>query len=100
MRGDRVEVVVDVGDGVRSYDIVASRAGRRVEVTMGRTAVEVAEVTRSGQAVRSARFLASRVVAVVEYPASDPGEPDQDPPRRRPRAVDGQPTLGLVEDPS
>ena len=60
MRGDRVEVVVDVGDGVRTFDIIATRAGRRVEVSVGRTAVEVVEVTRTGQPVRTARFLASR----------------------------------------
>jgi hypothetical protein len=30
--------------------------------------VEVAEVTRTGQAVRTARFLSSRVVAIVEHP--------------------------------
>jgi hypothetical protein len=35
--------------------------------------VEVAEVTRTGQPVRSARFLASRVVAIVEHPATDGG---------------------------
>jgi hypothetical protein len=31
--------------------------------------VEVTEVTRSGSAVRTARFMASRVVALVEHPA-------------------------------
>jgi hypothetical protein len=33
--------------------------------------VEVAEVTRTGQTVRSARFLVARVVAIVEHPAAD-----------------------------
>lgn len=70
MRGDRVEVTVDIGTGVKVYDVVATRAGRRVEVTTGRTVVEVTEVTRSGTPVRTARFLTSRVVALVEYPAS------------------------------
>lgn len=71
MKGDRVEVVVDVGDGVQRFDIVASRAGRRVEVASSRGSVEVTEVTRSGRAVRTARFMATRVVAVVEHPAED-----------------------------
>lgn len=79
MRGDRVEVLVDTGGGVRSFDVVATRDGRRVEVTTSRTMIEVAEVTRTGQTVRTARFLASRVIAVVEHPAADnrrkPGEP-------------------------
>jgi hypothetical protein len=70
MKGDRVEIVVDAGDGSRTYDIVATRAGRRVEITTGRGIVEVVEVTRNGQAVRTARFMASRVLALVEHPAS------------------------------
>ncbi len=77
MRGDRVEIVVDTGEGsVREFDIVATKAGRRVEVAMARGTVEVTEVTRSGQPVRSARFMASRVVALVEHPASDAGPED------------------------
>lgn len=73
MRGDRVEIVVDAGDGIRVYDITATRAGRRVEVTTGRGLVEVSEVTRGGTTIRSARFMASRVVALVEHPAGEPG---------------------------
>jgi hypothetical protein len=71
MRGDRVEVVVAADDGSRTYEIVATRAGRRVEITTGRGIVEVSEVTRSGEAVRTARFMASRVVALVEHPATE-----------------------------
>ena len=48
MRGDRVEVVVDVGEGTKTYEIVATMAGRRVEIG---------------------------VVAVVEHPAEDEGAP-------------------------
>lgn len=69
VRGDRVEITVDVGNGVQTFEVVATRAGRRVEVTTGRTMIEVTEVTRGGTAVRSARFLAARVVALVEHPA-------------------------------
>lgn len=69
MRGDRVEITVDVGNGVRTYEVEATRAGRRVEVTTGRSLIEVSEVTRGGTAVRTATFMASRVVAVVEHPA-------------------------------
>ncbi len=64
-----MEIVVDAGDGSRTYDIVATKAGRRVEITTGRGIVEVAEVTRTGNAVRTARFMASRVLALVEHPA-------------------------------
>ena len=71
MKGDRVEVVVAADDGSRTYEIVATRAGRRVEITSGRGIVEVTEVTRTGEAVRRARFMSSRVIALVEHPASE-----------------------------
>ena len=71
MRGDRVEIVVDVGDGVRTFEVAATRDGRRVEVAIARGQVEVVEVTRSGRVVRTARFMASRVVALVEHPAAE-----------------------------
>ena len=71
MKGDRVEIVVAADDGSRTYEIVASRAGRRVEISTGRGVVEVVEVTRTGEPVRTARFMASRVVALVEHPASE-----------------------------
>ncbi|HEV2778862.1 MAG TPA: hypothetical protein VGX25_05620 [Actinophytocola sp.] len=69
MKGDRVEIVVDAGDSIRTYEITATRAGRRVEVTIGRGVVQVVEVTRTGTPVRTARFMASRVLALVEHPA-------------------------------
>jgi hypothetical protein len=68
VKGDRVEIVVDTGDDTQTYEVVATRAGRRVEVSTGRGIVEVSEVTRTGTAVRTARFMASRVVALVEHP--------------------------------
>ena len=67
-----MEVVVELGGGeTRTYDIVATRAGRRVETTTGRGVVEVTEVTRNGEVVRTARFMQARVIAVVEHPADD-----------------------------
>jgi hypothetical protein len=71
VKGDRVEIVVAADDGSRTYDVIATRAGRRVEVTSGRGIVEVTEVTRTGEPVRRARFMASRVLALVEHPAAD-----------------------------
>ena len=72
MKGDRVEVVVDAGDGTRTYEIEATRAGRRLDITSGRGLVEVTEVTRGGTPVRTARFMASRILALVEHPAATP----------------------------
>ena len=83
---------MDVGDGVRSFEIVATRDGRRVEVTTSRGTVEVAEVTRGGRVVRSARFMATRVVAVVEHPAAEEAER---PPRRRRGPPENQSALDI-----
>ena len=73
MKGDRVEVVVDTGNGaVQRYDVFATKAGRRVEVGGPiRGIIEVDEVTRNGEPVRRARFMATRVIALVEHPAAD-----------------------------
>ncbi|HEX5495075.1 MAG TPA: hypothetical protein VFX70_10930 [Mycobacteriales bacterium] len=70
-----MEVVIDAGDGSRVYQVVATRAGRRVEVTTGRGIVEVTEVTRGGTPVRTARFMSARVLAVVEHPLQRRAEP-------------------------
>ena len=72
MRGDRVEIVIDAGNEVRTYDIAATRNGRRVEVNTSRGIVEVVEVTRSGTPVRTGRFMAARILALVEHPAAQP----------------------------
>jgi hypothetical protein len=72
MKGDRVEAVVDTGQGgTQTFEIVATRAGRRIEVTSARGVIEVSEVTRSGTPVRTGRFMATRVVALVEHPAAE-----------------------------
>lgn len=72
MKGDRVEIVIDSGVGTQTYEITASKAGRRVDIANRRGIIEVSEVTRTGTPVRTARFMASRVVALVEYPADTP----------------------------
>jgi hypothetical protein len=68
--------VIDAGGSTRTYDIEATRAGRRVEITHGRGVVEVAETTRGGTAVRTARFMSGRVLALVEHPALRPALED------------------------
>jgi len=78
MKGDRVEIVVDAGGETRTYEISATRAGRRVEVSIVRNVVTVSEVTRGGSLVRTARFMANRVLALVEHPAPRPATPDED----------------------
>ena len=79
MQGDRVEVVVDAGGSSRTYEVEATRAGRRVETTHGRGLVEVTEVTRGGTPVRTARFMSGRVLALVEHPAPRPAQADDEP---------------------
>ena len=71
MKGDRVEAVVDTGQGTQTFEITASRAGRRIEVTTARGVVEVTEVTRGGTPVRTGRFMANRLIALVEHPAQE-----------------------------
>ena len=66
-----MEIVIDAGGEVRGYEIEATRNGRRVEIETGRGIVTVSEVTRSGTPVRTARFMASRILALVEHPAAD-----------------------------
>jgi hypothetical protein len=76
VKGDWVEIVVDAGGDSRTYQVSATRAGRRVEVAIVRNIVTVSEVTRGGSVVRTARFLANRVLALVEHPAPAPAKPD------------------------
>jgi hypothetical protein len=87
MKGDRTEIVIDAGGTVRTYEIEATRNGRRVEITHGRGIVEVTEVTRGGTPVRTARFMASRVLALVEHPAA------------RPTTLEGKPAAQVVPQP-
>jgi hypothetical protein len=89
--GDRVEIVIDSGTGsAQTFEISATRIGRRVEVTTSRGIVEVAELTRTGQPVRVGRFMATRVIAVVEHPAAADGT---DAPARRRTRVEQEETL-------
>jgi len=74
MKGDKVEIVIDAGGVTRTYEVAATRAGRRVEITNRRGVVEVSELTRTGTPVRTARFMSSRVLALVEHPADDQAE--------------------------
>ena len=77
MKGDRVEIIVDTGGASKTYEVNATRAGRRVEVSTRRGVVEVAEVTRTGVPVRTARFMSARVIAVVEHPVRSPEAPGE-----------------------
>ncbi len=90
MKGDRVEIVVDVGGGgTKTYEIEATRAGRRLEIASARGMVEVSEITRTGETVRTGRFQAARLVALLEHPSTDVAAP------RRPgkRRSQDQPSL-------
>ena len=71
MKGDRVEVVVDTGAGTQTFEIEARTRGRRVDISVSRGVVEVSELTRAGTVVRTGRFMANRIVALVEHPAAE-----------------------------
>ena len=49
--------MVDTGQGVQIFEIVATRAGRRIEFVTSRVVVEVREVTRTCQPVRTGPLL-------------------------------------------
>ena len=71
-KGDYVEVLVDAGGGTaKEYLVRATRNGHRVEVKTSRSTVEVNELSRSGGVVRTAKFMAPRVLAVVEHPVGE-----------------------------
>jgi hypothetical protein len=98
MKGDKVEIVVDAGDVTKTYEVAATRAGRRVEVVNRRGLIEVSELTRGGSAVRTARFLAGRVIALVEHPAPRrPVAAHSDGRAARSAAADGE-TGGVGDD--
>ena len=90
MKGDRVEAVVDTGQGTQTFEIEATRAGRRIEITTARGVVEVTEVTRSGTPVRTGRFMANRLIALVEHPALESDGARVDVETRRRMGVDRQ----------
>lgn len=88
MKGDWVEIVIDAGETSRTYEVTATKAGRRVDITNRRGIMEVSEVTRTGTPIRTARFMTSRILALVEHPATDPRDDSTDgdsPPPDRPR---------------
>lgn len=79
MKGDRVRVVVDIGGGTTEFVVEAAKAGRKVEVveTRGGRMIEVRLLTRNDQPVLTDRFMASRVVALIEERVEvDEAEPD------------------------
>ncbi len=80
-------------DGALTYEIAATRAGRRVEIATVRGTVEVTELTRTGQPVRTARFMASRVIALVEHPAGGAAEGERPARPDRSRGTEALPGL-------
>lgn len=52
MKGDRVEIVIDAGGATRTYEVEATRAGRRVDISHRRGVVEVTETGLTRRAGR------------------------------------------------
>ena len=75
MKGDRVEIVIDAGGGsTKTYEVAATRAGRRVEVVNRRGVMEVNEVTRSGVVVRKPSAIS---IGVSWWSTPRPGVPNR-----------------------
>jgi hypothetical protein len=101
VKGDRVEVVIDTGNGTQTFEIEATKAGRRVDISVARGVVEVSEVTRGGTNVRTGRFMATRIIAMVEHPAGEPefGGTIEDGVARRTRGGRREPSAGADIEP-
>jgi hypothetical protein len=73
MRGDSVVVYVDTGAAeAREFVITASKNGREVEVKNVRNMIEVSEVMHTGKVVKTDRFMAARVIALIENRSEEP----------------------------
>ena len=88
VKGDRVEVVVDVGDGVQRFDIRATQAGRRVEI---------ANVTRLGGGHRGDPLGSGRAHGPLH---GGPGRGRRRTSRRGLRALSGQLARSRSYDPT
>ena len=72
MKGDRVEIVIDAGSGTtRTYDVAATRAGRKVNVTHGR-GVAMAPVNRIDASGRPSFVVGGLPVRGLEPPLERP----------------------------
>jgi len=79
VKGDRIIVLVDVGDGkTAEYITAATKAGRSVSIEARGKFIEVSELTRFGETVRTNRFMPSRVVALIEDHRGDLAEGARD----------------------
>jgi hypothetical protein len=98
-KGDRVEVIVDVGGAARSFFVEAEANGRRVEVHEGqrgeRGMVLVELQARTGKVIKTDRFMGSRVIAMIETKVEEPEEEAQ---TARARAVPEPQQEGLAFD--
>lgn len=93
-RGDVVRILVDAGgETAREFEMVANANGRRIEVRQGRgeerSFVMVDLVTRTGTVKLTWRFMATRVIALVEERQEEPDE-DEAPVASAPLFVPGQ----------
>lgn len=71
-KGDSVTVVVDLGNETQEHVFIAEKNGREFEITIKQGALIVTEQTmRGGRVVRTARFMASRVVSCIEEPIEE-----------------------------
>lgn len=72
-RGDSVTVVVDLGNGASAeHQFVADKNGRKFEVVIKTGQLIVQELTMRGEhVVRTARFMAARVISCIEEPIEE-----------------------------
>ncbi|WP_019630300.1 hypothetical protein [Actinomadura atramentaria] len=91
MRGDRVVVTIQPpGRRAEVHEIIATKAGRRVERVVEGGVLKVSEVRRTGSVVYAMRFPMAEVLCVEEYHAKYKPEPIKK------TRVDGPPVDGDV----
>ena len=102
-RGDRVEVIVDVGGASRSFFVEANAGGRKVEIHEGRAGergmVLVELQARTGKVIKTDRYMATRVIAMIETKVGEPEEDElENGEQPKPLPFDLIDKLGGVED--
>ena len=78
MRGDKIEIIVEVGTEPRTFWVEATKAGRKVQYKPTRGGfVEVSEVIRTENAdpVRTSTFRADRIIALIEHKTEEDDMP-------------------------
>jgi hypothetical protein len=75
MKGDRVVIYVDTGaQEAKTFEVVATKAGRTVDVKAGNRLTEVSELDKNGNVAHTSRFMTARIISLIEEKSEAPEE--------------------------